>query len=96
MNPGEFEQVRRGQPRRLTPEQVAELLGITPRTLRLWRQKSIGPIHIRIGKKAIRYDEPVVMAWLERQKCLRNMTCCPTCGTRVFRGCASNMPGVRP
>jgi hypothetical protein len=83
MNHGEFDEMRRGLPRRLTPEQVADLLGKTTRTLRLWRKSGFGPEHVRIGKKSIKYDEPVVLAWLAQQHALGERRACPTCGARA-------------
>ena len=48
--------------------EVADLLGIHPKTLGLWREKGIGPPWIRLGEKLIRYEVEGVRAWVESQR----------------------------
>lgn len=95
MNSSDFEELLHGLPRVLTPSQVAKLLGVTERVLRKWRAEDFGPAFRRVGKKFIKYEEPVVLAWLEQQRALANHPCCPTCGTRVFRGVHGEPVGGR-
>lgn len=49
----------------LTPEQVAETLGLSPRTLAAWRSKRRGgPAWCKCGS-LVRYRKADVVAWLE-------------------------------
>ena len=43
-----------GQDRLLTPEEVAEFLGMKPNTLARWRSNGIGPAYVKLGS-AVRY-----------------------------------------
>ena len=43
---------------------VAEMLGISPKTLRKWRYRGFGPRASRLGA-AIRYDREVLEAWIQ-------------------------------
>lgn len=61
--------------RLLTPEQVAELLQKSPRTLKAWRCSEygvVGPRWIPVGGE-VRYWLSDVMAWLEEQRQGRNV-----------------------
>lgn len=52
----------------LTNEQTAELLGIKPNTLEVWRCHAKGPAFIKFGthpSSPIRYQRLRVMAWIE-------------------------------
>ncbi len=51
----------------LTPKQVAEMLGITPRTLDNWRAEKKGPPYYKV-EGFIRYNEEEIMKWLESRK----------------------------
>jgi predicted DNA-binding transcriptional regulator AlpA len=51
----------------LNDEQAAALLGVEPRTLRLWRNTRALP-HIRITPKVIRYRRTDINAWLDRSR----------------------------
>jgi hypothetical protein len=93
MSPSEFEELFRGQPRLLTPKQVATLLGMSERALRLWRAKGFGPAHRPVGKKFIKYEEAVVLSWLEQQRRLHEHARCPTCGARTFHGAQRKLRG---
>lgn len=55
----------------LTPEQTAELLGYTVKTLSMWRYEGRGPKYIKTspGRSGrIRYPEDAVIAWMEARK----------------------------
>lgn len=55
-----------GMRKLLKPDAVADLLGISPRTL--WTITNAGDIPcIRIGR-CLRYDEADLAAWIERKK----------------------------
>ena len=44
---------------------AAEILGLAPNTLRLWRQRGGGPPYIRVGPKICRYSVEALRAWLD-------------------------------
>ncbi len=48
--------------------EVAELLGVHPKTLGIWRDRKQGPPFIRLGEKLIRYNVEDVRAWVESQR----------------------------
>lgn len=48
----------------LTQEQVAELLGVTPKCLEARRFKGQGPPFIRLSNRWVRYAPSDVEAWL--------------------------------
>ncbi|OXS14911.1 DNA-binding protein [Zobellella denitrificans] len=53
----------------LTPEQVSEMMGITPKTLRQWNQSHrhrhlLAPI--RFTHKLVRYERRNVLAFIEK------------------------------
>ena len=48
----------------LTPEEVAEYLGIPLRSLYNWRYRGVGPRGYKVGKH-VRYDAEDVRAWLQ-------------------------------
>lgn len=50
----------------LSPEELAEYLDIPTGTVYRWRQHSLGPRGLRIGRH-VRYRRSEVEAWLERQ-----------------------------
>jgi excisionase family DNA binding protein len=51
----------------LTEQQIAALLNIEPRTLRLWRQTR-GLPHLKLTSKIIRYRRTDVDAWLDNHR----------------------------
>jgi excisionase family DNA binding protein len=51
----------------LTDEQVSKLLGITRRTLRLWRRNRGLPF-CKITSKEIRYRRPDIDQWLAQRR----------------------------
>lgn len=50
----------------LTPEQVAEYLSVSVKTLYSWRMAGGGPPALRVGKY-LRYDRVAVDTWLREQ-----------------------------
>ncbi|TSD62415.1 helix-turn-helix domain-containing protein [Aeromicrobium piscarium] len=48
----------------LTPEQVAALLQVSPRTIEEWRRTRIGPPWRRMGRH-VRYLRREVLVWFE-------------------------------
>ena len=48
----------------LTPEQVAELLHVSPRTMEEWRRNRTGPPWRRMGRH-VRYLRREVLVWFE-------------------------------
>jgi predicted DNA-binding transcriptional regulator AlpA len=48
----------------LTTREVAEMLGLKPITIKLWRVQGKGPRWQRVGSRAIRYALSDVKAWL--------------------------------
>jgi len=53
-------------PEFLTVNETANLLRVTPLTLRNWRRDNFGPPWCRIGQAAIRYRRSTLMGWLDR------------------------------
>jgi DNA-binding XRE family transcriptional regulator len=51
----------------LTEAQLAAEIGVTPRTLRLWRHTRTLP-HIKLTSKVIRYRRADIASWLERKR----------------------------
>lgn len=51
----------------LTVQEVADLLGASPGTIRAWIAKGEGPPTMRFGKQ-IRYRPERVMEWVEQQE----------------------------
>ena len=47
-----------------SPEELADNLGISPRTLAAWRKSRTGPAYIRSGGR-IYYTSTAVMDWLQ-------------------------------
>lgn len=52
----------------LNNTETADLLGLKPNTLEIWRTQGKGPKFRKIGR-AIRYVEADVIAWLDAQTC---------------------------
>jgi len=48
----------------LTTDQLAELLTVSPRTIKDWRTKDVGPKSRSLNGKQVRYSKEDVMAWL--------------------------------
>lgn len=47
----------------MTTSEVAEMLGVTKRTIENWRSNSKGPPYVKLGN--IRYRKEDVLAWVE-------------------------------
>ena len=62
--PGPYHRVVPGE-RLLSPEDVADYLGLPVKTLYQWRYKGVGPPGLRIGRH-VRYRPEDVEAWLDR------------------------------
>jgi excisionase family DNA binding protein len=54
-------------PALLTPEQVAQMLGIPVNTLYAWRYRGTGPVGLKVGRH-VRYAPEDVDAWLAEQR----------------------------
>jgi predicted DNA-binding transcriptional regulator AlpA len=50
----------------INTQQVAEMLGVKPITVKLWRVKGQGPRWKKVGAKAVRYSVADVQAFLEQ------------------------------
>lgn len=56
----------------LTNAETAELLGIKPNTLEIWRHEGKGPKFLKMGPKKqdpIRYAEADVLTWINQRTC---------------------------
>lgn len=54
-----------------TTKQLAELLGVSPRTVDKWRELGTGPSYKRMGnhyRSRVRYPASYVVAWQERMQ----------------------------
>ena len=51
----------------LGKEEVANILGIPPKTLYSWRHRGEGPPAIRVGRH-LRWTERSVAAWIEQKE----------------------------
>ena len=51
----------------LTPERLADEVGVPPRTVAQWRYFNRGPAYIKVGRH-IRYRREDVDAWLTEQR----------------------------
>lgn len=49
----------------LTPAQLADQLGVSPRTLSRWHAQRIGPVRMTMGR-TILYHRDTVIEWLQR------------------------------
>ena len=54
------------EPRWLTPDDLSNLLQVSPGTVANWRSQGKGPAFKRIGG-VVRYNPQVVDAWIEAQ-----------------------------
>ena len=50
----------------MSPEALAEFLGVPIKTVYQWRYRNLGPRGIKVGKH-VRYAPEAVREWLERQ-----------------------------
>jgi hypothetical protein len=44
--------------------ETAEALSLSPRTLRKWRQRGIGPPWVKVGRRVV-YSDESCLAWLK-------------------------------
>ena len=56
------------QLRLLSGLEVANVLGIKPRTLEAWRAAGEGPPHIKIGKRLVKYDPADLAIWMKEHR----------------------------
>lgn len=49
----------------LNQNEVAEMIGVKPRTLEDWRITGAGPRFIRISKRCVRYQLDDVLTWVD-------------------------------
>ncbi|TQR82811.1 helix-turn-helix domain-containing protein [Mycobacterium hodleri] len=54
----------------MTTREVADLIGLSPATLRWWRMQGgkVGPPSITMGTRSVKYRRTSVMAWLAAQE----------------------------
>jgi len=52
----------------LTDTEVAELLGISVKTIQQWRWKGIGPTYVKVSTGWVRYRPADVATWLEENR----------------------------
>lgn len=48
-----------------TEEQAARMLQLTSKALQAWRYRGVGPLHIRISRRCIRYRREDLLAFIE-------------------------------
>lgn len=51
----------------LTTDAVAEILGVSTRTVEDWRLDEIGPPVTRLGRRTIRYRSDQLVAWIAQR-----------------------------
>jgi predicted DNA-binding transcriptional regulator AlpA len=54
--------------RLMTAPEAADILKVTPKTLKHWRAKGIGPKFLRINSRNVRYEMSDIEAWVDSQK----------------------------
>ena len=52
----------------LDQREVAEILGLSDRTLEAWRVQGYGPAHLRLSPSRIRYRPSDIQAWIDAQE----------------------------
>ena len=52
----------------MTPEQVAEYLGLTTEGVRQWRKLGTGPAYARVSQRVVRYRRSDIDAWLDAHR----------------------------
>ena len=52
----------------LTNKEAAELLGLKPNTLDIWRIQGKGPAYRKVGR-LVRYSESDVISWIDAVTC---------------------------
>ena len=56
------------QLRLLSEGEVANVIGVKPKTLQKWRADGQGPPHVKVGKKLIRYDPADLILWVRAHR----------------------------
>lgn len=56
--------VNTGEEEFLTEKQVASLLELSARTLQAWRVRGLGPPHIRMSSRCLRYRRSDIDRWI--------------------------------
>ncbi len=56
------------QLRLLSEGEVANVLGVKPKTLGKWRASGEGPPHIKVGRKLIRYPPDELILWVRAHR----------------------------
>lgn len=52
----------------MNPEQAANFLGISHRTLENWRLKGGGPAFVRMSHRCVRYRLEALLSWLDKRE----------------------------
>lgn len=52
----------------LTPREVADLLGVSVKTVETWRKQNAGPPWFQMSERVIRYRRGDVTEWLAAQR----------------------------
>lgn len=53
---------------RITEQTAAQLIGVTQRTLRSWRDEGRGPAYVAAEKRRLTYRIADVLAWIESRR----------------------------
>ncbi|HOE11970.1 MAG TPA: helix-turn-helix domain-containing protein [bacterium] len=56
----------------LKQREASKIIGVSPRTMELWRRRGTGPRFAQLTRRSIRYDPADLRDWLESSK--RNPT----------------------
>jgi len=59
-----------GAPKLLTPSELAAMLHIKVATMLAWHTRGNLPKALRLGPKTLRWREPDIAAWLERESAI--------------------------
>jgi hypothetical protein len=52
----------------LSPQKLADIIGVTPAILKLWRHQGEGPKYIQLSPRRICYLDVDVNAWVESRR----------------------------
>ena len=56
------------QLRLLTEGEVANVIGVKPKTVQAWRAAGEGPPHIKAGRRLVRYDPADLAIWMKEHR----------------------------
>ncbi len=45
--------------------ELSEMLGVTVNALQIWRHQGRGPKYIKLSRRAVRYREQDILAWMD-------------------------------